>query len=169
MDRRLFMLAICLAVAAMPLQVDLAYADDDNSGSGSDDDSGDDDSGDDDDSDDDDGGDDDGSDDGGTGGSTGGTGGSTGGTGGSTGGTGNTGGTGSGTPDHDRAQAAVADDEALPLKKLLALFHGAYDGEIVDITLIRRRSALVYRVKYVDPKGRVRRAEFDARSGSVLD
>jgi len=148
------MLAICLAVAAMPLQVDLAYADDDNSGSGSDDDSGDDDS-DDDDSDDDDGGDDDGSDDGGTGGST--------------GGTGNTGGTGSRTPDHDRAQAAVADDEALPLKKLLALFHGAYDGEIVDITLIRRRSALVYRVKYVDPKGRVRRAEFDARSGSVLD
>lgn len=155
MDRRLFMLAICLAVAAMPLQVDLAYADDDNSGSGSDDDSGDDDSGDDDDSHDDDGGDDDGSDDGGTGGST--------------GGTGNTGGTGSRTPDHDRAQAAVADDEALPLKKLLALFHGAYDGEIVDITLIRRRSALVYRVKYVDPKGRVRRAEFDARSGSVLD
>jgi uncharacterized membrane protein YkoI len=172
MERRLFLLLISLTVAAVPLRADIAYADDDNSGSGGDDD-GDDDSSDDGDDDggddssddsDDDGGDDSPDDSGGDGGT-----GGTGGTGTSNGGTGSTGGTGAKTPDHDRAQDAVAHDAAIPLKTLLALFRQSYEGEIVDVTLIKRRSGLVYRVKFVDPKGRVRRAEFDALSGTILD
>lgn len=167
MDRRLFLLLVSLAVAANTLGIDAARADDGEDDSSDDDGGSDDDSGDDggdDSSGEDDSGDDSGGDDSSGGGSDGS--GSSGGTGGGTGGTGTS---TQGTADHDRARAAVADENALPLRKLLTLFRQSFEGEVVDVTLVKRRSALVYRVKFVDPSGRVRRAEFDAHTGTVLD
>lgn len=176
MNRRLLLilLALSAALAASPVHADQGKGGDE-SDDGEDDDR-DDDHGDEDE------GDDGGDDNGGGGGDDGGgdnddSGGDSddsGGDGDDSGGTGNAPGTGSSsgtsghTDDHDRAREAVTSDGAIPLRRLLGLFRESHSGEVIDVTLLRRKDMLVYRVKFIDPAGRVRRAEFNARTGESL-
>lgn len=164
MDRRLLIAVLVALAAQVPLTMVAApaYADDDEGDGGSDDGSSDDDSSDDDGSDgdgsdddgsDDDGGDDDGGDDDG---------------GDDHPGTGDDDDSGEAREDHDDALQAVETGDALTLKQILAIFAKQASGTVIDVTLQRRRQALVYRVKYIDPAGRVKRIEFDAVSGSKL-
>ncbi len=147
MDRRALLALLVVLVAQGPLSLvgslD-AYADDDDS----DDDSGGDDSGGDDSDDDDDEQDDD--DDGGHGGSD------------------DHSGKGRGGDDQDEALRAVRSEDALTLRQILALFARQSDGKVIDVDLVRRQEALIYRVKFIDTDGRVKRIEFDALSGTRL-
>lgn len=68
--------------------------------------------------------------------------------------------------DHDEALRAVTAKDAIPLNQMLRQFARQFDGTIVDITLIKSTDSLRYRVKFIDPGGRVRRAFFDAVTGA---
>ena len=76
---------------------------------------------------------------------------------------------GEGEGDHDRARAAVETQAAISLKRLLELFRRDFQGKLVDVTLIKRKSALVYRVKFIEAGGRVRRVDYDATTGTRLN
>lgn len=73
-----------------------------------------------------------------------------------------------GEDDHDDALRAVTAKDAIPLKQMLQQFERQFDGTIVDVTLIRDTDSLRYRVKFIDPAGRVRRAYFDAVTGALV-
>jgi len=73
-----------------------------------------------------------------------------------------------GEDDHDDALRAVTAKDAIPLKQMLQLFERQFDGTVVDVTLIRGADSLRYRVKFIDPAGRVRRAYFDAVTGALV-
>lgn len=162
MNRRLVLALLLATLAQYGWAGSNAYADDDKDSEKDSDDSGDDsnDSSDgvsDDSSDDssDDGGSDDGSD------------GSDDSGGSDSGGNGSNGGTSTG--DHERARTAVETAAAIPLKKLLELFRRDFEGKLVDVTLVKRKTALIYRIKFIDGTGRVRRVEYDAVTGSRLN
>lgn len=73
-----------------------------------------------------------------------------------------------GEDDHDDALRAVTAKDAIPLKQMLQQFEHQFDGTIVDVTLIRDTNSLRYRVKFIDPAGRVRRAYFNAVTGALV-
>jgi uncharacterized membrane protein YkoI len=73
-----------------------------------------------------------------------------------------------GVDDHNDARHAVETRGVLELEDLLARFRQQVQGRVVDITLLDRSNGLVFRVTYVDPAGRVRRAQLDARTGALL-
>jgi uncharacterized membrane protein YkoI len=70
--------------------------------------------------------------------------------------------------DHDDALRAVTAKDAIPLRQILRQFDRQFDGTVVDVTLIRGTDSLRYRVKFIDPAGRVRRAYFDAVTGALV-
>lgn len=70
--------------------------------------------------------------------------------------------------DHDDALRAVNANNAIPLKQVLLQFAREFDGTVVDVTMIRSTDVLRYRVKFIDPAGRVRRAYFDAVTGALV-
>jgi uncharacterized membrane protein YkoI len=82
-------------------------------------------------------------------------------------GDGNGGGGGS-SADHNRAQAAVADEEALPLDRMLLIFRRSGNGTVIDVRLLRRNGTLTYMIKYIDGGGAVRRAYYDAATGDPV-
>lgn len=73
-----------------------------------------------------------------------------------------------GKKDQDAARRAVEANEAIPLKDMLEIFESYGDLTVVDVALVRRNDQLAYRFKFIDPKGRVRQAYFDARSGQQV-
>jgi uncharacterized membrane protein YkoI len=75
---------------------------------------------------------------------------------------------GSEDEDQDEALKAVASRGVLELADLLVRFADQLSGRVVDVLLIEKRGAPVFRITYVDPAGRVRRAELDARTGTLL-
>lgn len=144
MDRRAVLALLLVLVAQGPLTLmgtGNAYADDEDDDSGGDD-SGDEDEGGDEEQDDDDESESEGSDD--------------------------HSGKGRGGDDHDAALQAVRTEDALTLRQVLTLFARQSSGKVIDVDLVRRQEALVYRVKFIDTDGRVKRIEFDAVSGTRL-
>lgn len=73
-----------------------------------------------------------------------------------------------GEDDHDDALRAVTEKDAIPLKQMLRQFSRLFEGTVVDVTLIRGTNSLRYRVKFIDSAGRVRRAYFDAVTGTLV-
>lgn len=71
--------------------------------------------------------------------------------------------------DHDDVRRAVEDRRVLDLEELLRRFAQQVDGRVVDVRLENRAKKPVFRVTYVAPNGRVRRAVLDAASGKLLD
>ena len=67
------------------------------------------------------------------------------------------------------ASSAVRHGKAIPLRDALALFAKRYDGRVIDVQLQDRNRRLVYRIKFRDDNGRVRRVSMDARSGRFLN
>lgn len=71
--------------------------------------------------------------------------------------------------DHDDVRRAVEDRLVLPLEDLLRRFAEQVDGRVVDVKLEHRGKQPTFRVTYVAPDGRVRRARLDATNGKLLD
>jgi uncharacterized membrane protein YkoI len=55
----------------------------------------------------------------------------------------------------------------MPLSDILAIFERTIGGTVIDVTV--HGGGQRYRIKFVDAGGRVRRVEFDARTGALLD
>lgn len=71
--------------------------------------------------------------------------------------------------DHDDVRRAVEDRRVLPLEDLLRRFAEQVDGRVVDVRLENGGKQPTFRVTYVAPDGRVRRARLDAATGKLLD
>lgn len=70
--------------------------------------------------------------------------------------------------DQDRARAARASGEVLPLARLLALVERDFEGRIIEVELEREDGRLVYELELLLPDGRVVELEYDARSGELV-
>ncbi|HEY6642057.1 PepSY domain-containing protein [Povalibacter sp.] len=70
--------------------------------------------------------------------------------------------------DRDSIRQALKRGEALPLVRILAIAQQAVPGEVIEVELERDDGKLIYEIKVLTTKGRVREIEIDARTGSVL-
>ena len=70
--------------------------------------------------------------------------------------------------DHVQAREGVEAGDVLPVSALLDRVRSTIAGEIVDVQLEPGGTGLEYRLKYIDPAGRVVEARFDARTGQPL-
>ena len=74
--------------------------------------------------------------------------------------------------DHDGARDAVRAGHVRPLSDILAAIHRRFPGRVLDARLIKRGagpSHWRYRVKLLNPKGRVILLTVNARTGKVMD
>ncbi len=65
-------------------------------------------------------------------------------------------------------RAAVERGDLLPLPRILALAQARVPGEVVKIELEQDDGMLLYEVKILTKKGRVREVELDARTGALI-
>ena len=70
--------------------------------------------------------------------------------------------------DHDRARAALAAGEVLPLRQLLQQLGPQLQGEVLEVELERDHGRWVYELKLLQPGGQLRKLKVDARSGERL-
>lgn len=74
--------------------------------------------------------------------------------------------------DHDRARAALAAGEILPLGTILERVERQHPGKVLDVELERDRNhgdlRWMYRIKLLRPGGERVRLEVDARDGTVI-
>ena len=70
--------------------------------------------------------------------------------------------------DHDRARAALAAGEVLPLRQLLQQLGPQLQGEVLEVELERDHGRWVYELKLLQPGGQLRKLKVDARSGELL-
>jgi hypothetical protein len=72
--------------------------------------------------------------------------------------------------DHDRARAAVAAGEALPLDTVLNRLPAKYGGKLLDVDMNQAGgTGWQYRLKMLGGDDRVRELTVDAMTGDVLD
>ena len=72
-------------------------------------------------------------------------------------------------PDHDKARAALARGEVVPLRRVLEAVERQVPGDILKIELAPGADgALIYRLKILARDGRVVKQCLDARSGAFL-
>ncbi len=71
--------------------------------------------------------------------------------------------------DEESALRAVLSEEAIPLRKMIQIFRREVGGEIIDISLFRRRLRLHYRFQYINSNGHVATAVFVAATGARVD
>lgn len=70
--------------------------------------------------------------------------------------------------DQYKARRAVQNRDAVPLVDVLKGFQRRFNGQVVDVRLVRYFFQLQYRLTYIDENGSVRRAYFDAKSGAFI-
>ena len=70
--------------------------------------------------------------------------------------------------DHDLARRAVERGEALPLADILSRVRPDLGGEIVGVSLERKRDRWVYEFKVIGAKGRLSKVYVDAASAEIL-
>jgi|GEM_PF-4889674 len=70
--------------------------------------------------------------------------------------------------DHDRARAAVAAGEALPLSDVLARLRPRYPGRLLDVELYEQGGRWRYRLKLMRPDNQVQLLTVDGLSAEVL-
>jgi uncharacterized membrane protein YkoI len=70
--------------------------------------------------------------------------------------------------DHERARAALARGEILPLTKILAIAAARAPGDVIKVELEEDKGRLIYEVRVLSKDGRVREVEVNARTGEVL-
>lgn len=71
--------------------------------------------------------------------------------------------------DHERARAAVAAGDVLPLQQLLRELSPPLSGEVLEVELERDGGRWIYELKVLQPGGRLRKLKVDARTGRQLD
>lgn len=70
--------------------------------------------------------------------------------------------------EHDAIREALQRGETLPLVRILAIAQQAVPGDVLEVELERKHTALIYEIKVLTETGRVREVKIDARTGSVL-
>lgn len=70
--------------------------------------------------------------------------------------------------DHDRARAALAAKEILPLPVVLGKVAKSHPGEVLEVELEREDRQWVYEFKLLQPGGALLKLEVDARTGEVI-
>lgn len=75
---------------------------------------------------------------------------------------------GAGDSDHDRARSAVQAGEVVPLRTILDNVARDCPGDVIETELEERHGMLVYEIKLISAEGRVMKAIYDARDGSLL-
>jgi uncharacterized membrane protein YkoI len=75
--------------------------------------------------------------------------------------------------DHDRARAAVASGQVLPLRKVLDALErlqppGQPAPQVLEVELEERRGRWHYEIKLLQPDGRVTKVRLDARTAEPL-
>ncbi len=71
--------------------------------------------------------------------------------------------------DHERARAAVAAGQRLPLSVILKTIETRFGGRVLEIELEDDDGRPVYEIEMLDDHGRVLELEVDAVSGAILD
>src|SRR4029453_13202640 len=64
--------------------------------------------------------------------------------------------------DHDHVREALARGEVLPLPKILAIATQQVPGDVIEVELEDEDGGLVYEIKILTSKGRVREVEINA-------
>ncbi len=70
--------------------------------------------------------------------------------------------------DHDRARAAVAAGEVLPLRTILERVEREYPGQTMEVELDRKDGRWIYEIKQLRTGGELVKLKIDARDGTVL-
>ena len=71
--------------------------------------------------------------------------------------------------DHERARAAMAAGEVMPLQQLLREVATQAAGEVLEVELEREDGRWLYELKLLQPGGRLRKLKVDARTGRLLE
>jgi len=69
---------------------------------------------------------------------------------------------------HDAAIAAVRENRAMPLERLLPLVQRIVPGQVIDVRLLEIRATLYYEVKVLAQSGVLYLAYFDALTGAFV-
>lgn len=70
--------------------------------------------------------------------------------------------------DHDRARRAVESGEALPLIDILARIRPSLGGEVIRVSLERKKGRWVYEFKVIGAGGRLAEVYVDALTAEVV-
>ena len=70
--------------------------------------------------------------------------------------------------DHDRARAALAAGEVMPLSAILERVARQYPGNVLEVELERKQTRWIYELKLLQPNGGLMKLEVDARDGTIL-
>lgn len=71
--------------------------------------------------------------------------------------------------DHERARAAVAAGQRLPLSAILRQVETRFGGRVLEIELDDDDGRAIYEIELLDDNGRVLELEIDAVTGAILD
>ena len=71
--------------------------------------------------------------------------------------------------DYDEARRAVEQGEALALAVILTRVRADLGGEVVGVSIKRKRDRWVYRFKVIDPAGRLWEVHVDAATAAILE
>lgn len=71
--------------------------------------------------------------------------------------------------DHDRARAAVAAGQRMPLSEILRQIEARFGGRVLEIELEHEDDGPVYEIELLDDNGRVLELDVDAATGAILN
>lgn len=71
-------------------------------------------------------------------------------------------------PDHERARAAVAAGNVLPLATGLAKLQRSHPGQVLDLELEKEDGRWVYEIKLLQANGQLVKLEMDAATGELI-
>lgn len=70
--------------------------------------------------------------------------------------------------DHDRARAALAAGEIMPLRQILEQVEKNYPGQVVEVELEQDDQRWVYEIKLLRTGGAMTKLKLDAKNGSLI-
>jgi hypothetical protein len=71
--------------------------------------------------------------------------------------------------DHERARAALAREEILPLAEIMPAIEARFYGRAIEVEFERDDGRWVYEFELITPAGRIVEVEVDAASGRVIE
>lgn len=70
--------------------------------------------------------------------------------------------------DHDRARAALARGEILPLSRILEVVEQSAGGRVIDVELEEEKGRFIYEVEVLSRGARLIKLSVDAKTGAIL-
>jgi uncharacterized membrane protein YkoI len=70
--------------------------------------------------------------------------------------------------EQEAVRAALQRGEVLPLSRIVAITLAEVPGDVIKVKLEHDDGRIVYEIKVLTPRGRVREVELDARTGTIL-